>query len=113
LIAINLVNIKDAIEYIDEHPKVKHFLESIIWSFYLETIESDISKLKGEIKQYIGSNIIKWQDEFTNAGVIFRYFIKDEIEYRLAEFMEPDDVFYDLNFKYYLQNKLLKADLIK
>jgi hypothetical protein len=106
----NIVKTQDMIDYIDERPDLKNYLETLIWEFYFEYINF----------QYIYSECMKKATkEYKKYSELDKYDIKNIVEKIIEVDLNystwPEDVFFwggSQEFQDYLSEKLNKADLI-
>ena len=109
----NFIKIKDIIEYLEQTPNLKKFLEKIFWSFYFDTIGSDFNKIYsfclGHVKKH-------WDP---SEGII-EWFLTSITEDALEEWQDenyslwPSDVVddNDVELEQYLEKEFKNTDVI-
>jgi hypothetical protein len=103
----NMVKEQDILEYIDEHPEIKKFLENTAWSFYFDNI--DFNKIFAEcIKATKSDNDISKRVFQRNI----KYIVSDILTDLPSTY--PEDLFYTKQheFEDYLKEKLKNPDLM-
>ena len=102
----NLVKEQDIIDYIDEHPELEKFLETITWSFYFDNVNFD--SIFAECVRIIKSegseeDTSKYHIEFLVNDVLLD-----------SPLIYPEDLFYEKQneFEDYLTEKFKNSDLM-
>lgn len=105
-----LVKEEDILDYLEENPGLKRYLDNLIWKYCMETVDINAIKQAAYKKYTDGIESSKW---LPHPDEWFLTVFKDRVQNQgwLEPFVDFYDAVWDPEFPIYLYSALLKSDL--